>query len=279
MSPGFALRNSPRLEKGGRLPQRSDKLRRGAVQCDCLIRRMKRRLLNYFHCCPCSFALPSWRCGCGAIGTPIDCPAGSPAAVARGRVFCYHSPDPDRRFMRGFDSLPVGLQRMPRGGQATRVGETSDRDLLPTTREQVRPWALGFATVRGGGPPCVADMVDASVSPPRVTTVLLKGSPPSGRWRYRRHHGVLFPAWLAAGVLAAAPAAAVVARLRSRRRYRHGLCVSCGYALRATPGRCPECGAGVSPVAGGDGPTTGIKVTHPPRRATASGRRWVTPLS
>ena len=50
--------------------------------------------------------------------------------------------------------------------------------------------------------------------------------------------------WLAVGVTALLPAGWVVRRgvtVRSDRR-RLGLCLRCGYDLRATPGRCPECG-------------------------------------
>jgi hypothetical protein len=70
------------------------------------------------------------------------------------------------------------------------------------------------------------------------------------------------PLWVALLVTAALPAHRVVALARARivharqrrwwRARNTGLCPACGYDLRATPGRCPECGlagglAGYSP--------------------------------
>lgn len=53
------------------------------------------------------------------------------------------------------------------------------------------------------------------------------------------------PAWSVALVLAILPTARAIEVIRVRRRIKQelaGLCPSCGYDLRATPDRCPECG-------------------------------------
>jgi hypothetical protein len=54
---------------------------------------------------------------------------------------------------------------------------------------------------------------------------------------------VSVPHWFLAPLFAILPALHLRSTLRSRRRNRAGHCPRCGYDLRATPERCPECGA------------------------------------
>ena len=72
------------------------------------------------------------------------------------------------------------------------------------------------------------------------------GGPP----HQRTELGLWIPYWLLMLVSAPLPLWVVTIhrsrRVRAARRAR-GLCEDCGYDLRATPGRCPECGADAKP--------------------------------
>jgi hypothetical protein len=56
------------------------------------------------------------------------------------------------------------------------------------------------------------------------------------------------PHWSLVLLFAILPALRLRAAIRSRELRRVGLCPKCGYDLRATPDRCPECGAAPAAV-------------------------------
>lgn len=59
---------------------------------------------------------------------------------------------------------------------------------------------------------------------------------------------LLFPLWLPALICALPPVVYLSTRFVSRTRHhrRHGVCLTCGYDLRESPLRCPECGTATS---------------------------------
>src|SRR5688500_17299941 len=57
----------------------------------------------------------------------------------------------------------------------------------------------------------------------------------------RPRWSVYVPHWFVVALVGALPTAHVAGRLLRRRR-RPGHCATCGYDMRATPRRCPECG-------------------------------------
>ena len=88
------------------------------------------------------------------------------------------------------------------------------------------------------------------VNPPSVITAgrwgfVIRRIPVSGGTWSGTLHMVVVHDWLPVAAAALLPGAWLFRRVRMRNR-RPGLCTICGYDLRATPGRCPECGAAPS---------------------------------
>jgi hypothetical protein len=119
------------------------------------------------------------------------------------------------------------------------VATTDGRFRFEVTREPVNRTAPAQQAIR------VIRVPDGRLFRPEESTRLPLRLIEWGQTR-RSHFSVSMvavPLWLIALLAAVSPA---VWKLRRRRRSRHrlqaGCCSQCGYDLRATPDRCPECG-------------------------------------
>jgi hypothetical protein len=66
---------------------------------------------------------------------------------------------------------------------------------------------------------------------------------PPGKIEYGTHiKGYFVPLWFCAILFAILPLLQLHSLARLRRRRKKGLCVNCGYDLRASGNQCPECG-------------------------------------
>jgi hypothetical protein len=63
-----------------------------------------------------------------------------------------------------------------------------------------------------------------------------------------QYRALLLPPWLVVAITGLLPSWWLLRAIRVRGRRLRGLCASCGYDLRASPDRCPECGTPAAQV-------------------------------
>jgi hypothetical protein len=106
-------------------------------------------------------------------------------------------------------------------------------------RSNITPTFTSAATGQANG---VAVKSDSNSKPMLTSTFLTRPAPPPA-WPYRSYS---LPHWLVAMIVGLYPLLVLTSVTRRHflrwRRGRSILCLNCGYDIRATPDRCPECG-------------------------------------
>ena len=157
-------------------------------------------------------------------------------------------------------------------------GDRVDAVILGSEYRQTPGWMISVISGRGGfggsvshvtryyadddsWPKGLANWTSRRFRHTSVIPVYPKWAPGQSQWRrwgfqWTRHtltapdswaiqRSIVAPYWVVALATLVLPAFRLRRRLllrRASRRARSGLCPACGYDLRATPDRCPECG-------------------------------------
>ena len=140
-------------------------------------------------------------------------------------------------FVSGHGSLWIGIERQwPHEGRwqwaSESISAANTYNAAVATTTYFSQWSFpGISCLRARG---------WISRPPAGPIVATAGTPPSIL-------AISIDWWLVIVVGALLPLARIAAWLLKNRRLSHrqraGLCPICGYDLRATPGRCPECGS------------------------------------